>query len=133
MKIKQIIKVAAAGAMSVGTLVGCSSNAGTGALAGGAAGAATGAIIGHNSHDHTEGGALIGGALGAIGGAILGSEIDRQQREKVDRDTYYHERQYDAPPPPPPYVYRDYPPGYYEVRRYDPYTGTMYIERHYPY
>ena len=130
MRAGQIAKTFLGGAIALGTLAGCSSNAGTGALAGGAAGAGLGAIIGHQSHGHTAGGALIGGALGAIGGAIVGSEIDHQQAEARDRE--YGERYYYEDRP----YYRDRyyygpPPAYYETRTYDPYTHTTYIERHY--
>jgi len=103
----------------VGGLVGCSSNAGTGALIGGATGAGVGAIIGHNSHNHTAGGAVIGGAVGAIGGALVGGELDREQAQRrVERDSYYAERDYYARARP---IQRD-------VIVDDPYYGRV-VER----
>jgi hypothetical protein len=122
--------------LSCGALAGCESNAGTGALIGGASGAGLGAIIGHNSHNRTGSGALIGGAVGAASGAIIGNEVDKQQRERDDREyrdyddrrpevverPVYREYVYDAPPPPPA--------GYVEVIPARPQSRSVWVPGH---
>lgn len=77
-----------AAVMTLGTLTGCETKAGTGALVGGAAGAGIGAIIGNNSHGRTGSGALIGGAVGALGGALVGNEMDKADKKKEEQERY---------------------------------------------
>jgi surface antigen len=93
-----------AAALTLGSLTGCETKAGTGALVGGAAGAGIGAIIGHNSHGRTGSGALIGGAVGALGGALIGNEMDKSDRREAAEDRY-QDRTYYTSAPPPRYEY----------------------------
>ncbi len=60
------------------SLVGCSSDAGTGALVGAGIGAGTGALI-----SPTAGGVLIGAGVGAATGAVIGAALDDSDRENV--------------------------------------------------
>jgi uncharacterized protein YcfJ len=96
MKIKTVSTILVC-VMSLGTLTGCETKAGTGALVGGAAGAGIGAIVGHNSHGRTGSGALIGGAIGAIGGGLIGNEMDKSDRREA-QERRYEDRAHAAPP-----------------------------------
>jgi uncharacterized protein YcfJ len=81
--------------LSLSTVAGCATKAGTGAIVGGIGGAAVGGLIGSNSHARAGEGAAIGAAIGALGGAAIGhsqDKKDQQQREETNRQT---------PPPQP--------------------------------
>ncbi|HZZ42104.1 MAG TPA: hypothetical protein VFE58_04140 [Tepidisphaeraceae bacterium] len=74
--------------ITVGGLVGCSSNAGTDTLIGAGGGAVVGGLIGSGSHSSAGAGALIGAGAGAIGGLIVGTTLDsaEKKKEKQERD-----------------------------------------------
>lgn len=71
-------------AMSLLTIVSCSTNAGTGSLIGTGAGAALGALAGRLIGGNAKGtiiGTAIGGAVGATTGSLIGKHMDKVKAE----------------------------------------------------